>query len=55
MLAFTVTIARILLGEALSNVVHVLNLTSCVPLQFDVPERVSTGKEVSYDHLRVFG
>ena len=42
-------------GEALSTVVHVLNLTPCVPLQFDVPDRVWTGKDVSYDHLHVFG
>ena len=42
-------------GEALSTVVHVLNLTPCVPLQFDVPDRVWTGKDVSYNHLRVFG
>ena len=42
-------------GEALNTVVHVLNLTPCVPLQFDVPNRVWTGKDVSYDHLHVFG
>ena len=39
----------------MGTVVHVLNLTPCVPLQFDVPERVWTGRDVSYDHLRVFG
>ena len=42
-------------GEALNTVVHVLNLSPCVPLQFDVPEHVWTGKDVSYGHLRVFG
>lgn len=42
-------------GEALSTVVHVLNLTPCVSLNFDVPNRVWSGKDVSYDHLRVFG
>lgn len=42
-------------GEALSTVVHVLNLTPCVPLDFNVPDKVWLGKEVSYDHLRVFG
>ena len=31
-----------------------LNLTPCVPLNFDVPDRVWTGKDVSYSHLRVF-
>jgi hypothetical protein len=55
MFAFTITVAKLLLGEALSTSVHVLNLTPCVPLQFDVPDRVWTGKDVSYDHLRVFG
>lgn len=42
-------------AEALSTVVHVLNLSPCSPLKFDIPERVWTGKDVSYDHLRVFG
>lgn len=55
MLAFTITIAKLLLGEVLSTSIHVLNLTPCVPLQFDVPYKVWTGKDVSYDHLRVFG
>ena len=40
-------------GEALSIVVHVLNLTPCLP-QFDVPDRVWIGKDVTYDHLHVF-
>ncbi|KAB5563968.1 hypothetical protein DKX38_004022 [Salix brachista] len=42
-------------GEALNTSVHVLNLTPCAPLQFDVPDRVWNDKDVSYDHLRVFG
>ena len=42
-------------GEALSTVVHVLNLTPCVPLGFEVPDRMWSGKEASYSHLRVFG
>ena len=42
-------------GEALSTVVYVLNLTPCVPLQFDVPDKAWSGRDVSYDHLRVFG
>ena len=32
-----------------------LNLTPCVHLNFDVPNRVWSGKDVSYSHLRVFG
>jgi transposase InsO family protein len=42
-------------GEALNTAVHVINLTPCVPLHFDVPNRVWSGKDVSYSHLRVFG
>ncbi|RVW83457.1 Retrovirus-related Pol polyprotein from transposon TNT 1-94 [Vitis vinifera] len=42
-------------GEALNTVVHVLNLTPCVPLEFDVPDRIWSNNEISYDHLRVFG
>ncbi|KAD6119895.1 hypothetical protein E3N88_11166 [Mikania micrantha] len=42
-------------GEALNTAVHVINLTPCVPLSFDVPDRVWRGKDVSYNHLRVFG
>ena len=42
-------------GEALNTAVNVLNLSPCVPLQFDIPDRVWSGKDVSYDHLRVFG
>ncbi|GJT05141.1 putative RNA-directed DNA polymerase [Tanacetum coccineum] len=42
-------------GEALNMAVHVINLTPCVPLRFDVPDRVWSDKDVSYRHLRVFG
>lgn len=42
-------------GEALSTATHVVNLSPCVPLDCDVPNKVWTGKDVSYDHLRVFG
>lgn len=41
-------------GEALNTVVHVLNLTPCVPLNFKVPNKVWSEKDVSYDHLCVF-
>ena len=42
-------------GEALLTAVHVINLTPCIPLHNDVPDRVWSGKDVSYSHLRVFG
>ena len=42
-------------GEALNTVVHVLNLTPCVLLEFDVLDRIWSDIEISYDHLCVFG
>ena len=39
----------------MSTAVDVINLSPCYPLNGDVPERVWTGKDVSYEHLRVFG
>uniref|UniRef100_A0A251S0B4 Putative ribonuclease H-like domain-containing protein n=1 Tax=Helianthus annuus TaxID=4232 RepID=A0A251S0B4_HELAN len=33
-------------GEALNTVVNVINRTPCVPLSFDVPDRVWSGKDV---------
>ncbi|RVW14266.1 Retrovirus-related Pol polyprotein from transposon TNT 1-94 [Vitis vinifera] len=42
-------------GEAMRTAVDLINLSPSVPLNGDVPEKVWTGKEVSYDHLRVFG
>ena len=41
-------------GEALNTVIHAIKLSPSVPLQGDVPDRVWFGKDVSYDHLRVF-
>lgn len=42
-------------GEALYTVAHVINLSPVVVLNGDVPDRVWSGKDVSYDHLKVFG
>ena len=42
-------------GEALKTAVDVINLSHSYPLNGDVLERVWTGKDVSYKHLRVFG
>ncbi|GJU85033.1 putative RNA-directed DNA polymerase [Tanacetum coccineum] len=42
-------------GVALHTAIHVINLTPCIPLRFDVPDRVWSSKDVSYHHLRVFG
>ena len=42
-------------AEALMTTVYVLNLSPCVPLEGDIPQKVWSGKEVSYKHLKVFG
>ena len=39
----------------MSTIAYVINLSPTVALQGDVPNRVWYGKNVSYDHLRVFG
>ncbi|KAL4296424.1 hypothetical protein GQ457_12G004830 [Hibiscus cannabinus] len=41
-------------AEALNTVAHVINLSPSVPLRGDVPDSVWFGKDVSYDHMRVF-
>ena len=41
--------------EALNTVVYVINLSSIVALKGKFPDRVWSGKNISYDHLRVFG
>ena len=42
-------------GEALMTAVYLINLSPTYPLQGDVPNRVWYNKDVSYDHLKVFG
>ena len=41
-------------GKALNTVVHVLNPTPCVSLGSEVPNRIWSSKDISYNHLRVF-
>ena len=41
--------------ETMRTSIDLINLSPSIPLKCDVPERVWTGKDVSYDHLRVFG
>ena len=41
-------------GDALYTIAHVINLSHIVALPADVPDRVWYGKDISYDHLRVF-
>jgi transposase InsO family protein len=42
-------------GEAMMTAVDLINLSPSVPLNGEVPEKIWSGKNVSYDHLRVFG
>ena len=42
-------------GEAMKTSIDLINLSPSIRLKGDVPERVWTNKDVSYDHLRVFG
>ena len=41
--------------EALNTVAYVINLSPVVALGGDVPNKVWFDKDVSYDHLKVFG
>ena len=42
-------------GEAMRTAVDMINLSPAAALDGNVPNRMWTGKEVSYTHLRVFG
>ena len=41
--------------EALITVVYIIKMSPSMPLDGGVPQRLWTGKDVSYRHLRVFG
>ena len=40
--------------EVVQTTCYLINWSPSVPLEFDIPERVWTGKDVSYSHLKVF-
>ncbi|GKV31082.1 hypothetical protein SLEP1_g39821 [Rubroshorea leprosula] len=42
-------------GEAVNTAVYLINQSPSVPLNFEIPEKAWTGKDVGYSHLRVFG
>ena len=42
-------------GEVVNTAVYLINRSPSIPLDFDIPQRVWTGKDVSYSHLNVFG
>ena len=41
-------------GEVVVIACYLINRSPSVPLDFDIPERVWIGKDVSYSHLKVF-
>ncbi|CAL9107734.1 unnamed protein product [Musa textilis] len=41
-------------GKAMRTIVDLINFSPSIPLKGDVSKRVWKGKDVSYDHLRVF-
>jgi hypothetical protein len=42
-------------GEALNTTMHLINRSSLHALDGDIPEMVWKDKDISYDHLKVFG
>ena len=42
-------------SEVVNTTVYLINRSPSVHLDFDVPQRVWTGKDVPYSHLKVFG
>ena len=42
-------------GEAVRTACYLINRNPSVSLEFDIPKRVWTNKELSYSHLKVFG
>ena len=46
---------KVFWGEAIRTACYLINRSPSVPLEFDIPEKVWTGKDVVYNHLKVFG
>ena len=42
-------------GKVVNTEIYLINRSPIVPLDFDISQRVWTGKDVSYSHLKVFG
>ena len=42
-------------GEVVNTTIYLINRSPSVTLDFDIPQRVWTGKDVPYSHLKVFG
>ena len=46
---------KVFWGEAIRTACYLVNRSPSVPLEFDIPEKLWTGKDVVYNHLKVFG
>ncbi|GKV28913.1 hypothetical protein SLEP1_g37899 [Rubroshorea leprosula] len=42
-------------GEVVNTAVYLINRSPSVPLNFEIPEKAWTRKDIGYSHLRVFG
>ena len=42
-------------GEAVNTTIYLINRSTSVPLDLNIPQRFWTGKNVPYSHLKVFG
>ena len=42
-------------GETANTAVYLINKWPSIPLDFDIPQRIWTRKDVSYSHMKVFG
>ncbi|GKU90802.1 hypothetical protein SLEP1_g4753 [Rubroshorea leprosula] len=49
------TVSKPFWGEAVNTAVYLINRLPSVPLNFQIPEKAWTEKDVGYSHLRVFG
>ena len=41
-------------GEAINTTVYLIKISPLVPLDFDIPQRFWTEKDILYSHLKVF-
>ena len=51
----TIKLPEVFWGETAQTTCYLINRSPSGPLNFEVPEKVWTGKDVFYSHLRVFG
>ncbi|GKV32108.1 hypothetical protein SLEP1_g40737 [Rubroshorea leprosula] len=49
------TLPKLFWGETVNTAMYLINWSPSVPLNFEIPEKAWTGKDVGYSHLKVFG